>query len=86
MHGWYGNDGGYGNGWLGGMFMVIAMLVFWGGLVVLVLLLARHYLPRRHLGGDGGQDTARRLLDERFARGEIDAKEYQERRDLLGKP
>ena len=84
MHGWYDQDWGHGNGWLGGLIMAIAMLVFWGGIVVVVLLLARHYLPRRHTGDDGG-DAARRLLDERFARGEVDAEEYRQRRDLLGK-
>ena len=82
MHGWY--DWGYGNGWLGGLFMAVAMLLFWGGLITVILLLARHYLPRRHPGSDE-RDTARRLLDERFARGDIDAEEYEHRRDLLGK-
>jgi putative membrane protein len=82
MHGWYDNDGGY--GWLGGLFMALTMLVFWGGLITLILLLARHYLPRRHPGADE-RDTATRLLDERFARGDIDAEEYQQRRDLLAK-
>lgn len=31
-----------------------------------------------------GQPAARRILDERLARGEIDVEEYQRRRDLLG--
>ena len=33
--------------------------------------------------GSGGAKSARQLLDERFARGEIDQKEYEERRRLL---
>ena len=84
MHGWYDHDWGFGNAWLGGLFMAVAMLLFWGGLITAVLLVIRHYAPRRQATHEE-RDTAMRVLDERFARGEIDAKEYQERRDLLGK-
>jgi uncharacterized membrane protein len=31
----------------------------------------------------GGRDSARHLLDERLARGEIDREEYEEKRRLL---
>lgn len=34
-------------------------------------------------GSRGGGKTARQLLDERFARGEIDRQEYEDRRRLL---
>ena len=33
--------------------------------------------------GAGSRSTARRILDERYARGEIDDEEYRRRRDLL---
>jgi putative membrane protein len=34
-------------------------------------------------GSDPSGSAARRILDERYARGEIDDEEYQRRRDLL---
>ena len=34
---------------------------------------------------DAGDGSARRLLDERFARGEIDEQDYTRRRDLLSR-
>ncbi|MCE3553165.1 SHOCT domain-containing protein [Pseudonocardia sp. RS11V-5] len=39
-------------------------------------------LEQRGNGADGGE--ARRILDERFARGEIDEEEYRRRRSVLG--
>ena len=76
MMGWYG-----GAGWGGWLVMTLMMLAFWAGLVFGGLVLYRSLRQ-----GDGrsvpGQD-AERLLDERFARGEIDAEEYRTRRDLL---
>ncbi|MDJ0348419.1 SHOCT domain-containing protein [Cryobacterium sp. PH29-G1] len=61
------------------------MLVFWGAVVTAGLLLFR----RRHLDdGPAGsrrpsRSSAEDILDERFARGEIDADEYTARRDVL---
>jgi putative membrane protein len=34
-------------------------------------------------GSDSSGSAARRILDKRYARGEIDTEEYQRRRDLL---
>jgi len=56
------------------------MLAWWAlviaGIVWLVQAVAR-----------GGQtDAARRVLDERFARGELSAEEYNERRQTLRAP
>lgn len=74
---WYGDDPGWG-GWL---LMTFGMIAFWTLIVVAVVALVRG------LRDDGSQRPAevdpRRLLDERFARGEIDAEDYKARRELL---
>jgi len=57
----------------------IGMILFWGFIVVLVVLLARA------LSGESPRQgrSARRILDERFARGEIDRDEYERRKEAL---
>jgi len=63
----------------------VFMILFWGGLILLIALAVRW------LGGDrtaatqppAKEKSARELLDERFARGEIEHQEYQERKRLL---
>jgi putative membrane protein len=76
QHGW-----GVGGMMLGGG---LAMLLFWAGAILLVVLLVRL------LGGFGPQEsinrsrpTALEILQERYARGEIDKPEYDERRRTL---
>lgn len=61
--------GGWGFGWF---FMVTFWALFAVGLVWLVASLGRR--------GDGG---ARRILDERFAAGELTPEEYEQRRRAL---
>jgi putative membrane protein len=56
-------------------------------LLLLALLAAVVYVLVRHAGPTdarrGSSSTARLVLDERFARGEIDADDYRARRELL---
>ena len=52
------------------MFAMIAICVF-----------MMFFMMRRHRGGHG--NTAAQILKERFARGEIDKAEYEERRRVL---
>lgn len=80
---------GYGMGGAYWPLMGITMILFWGliiaGVVALVRYLGRTGRPD-HPGGAGpaaGRPQAREILDERFARGEIDAEEYRQRLDLL---
>jgi putative membrane protein len=78
---WRMHDGmgwGWGGMWLGPLFMLAALAL----LVAIVVFLARW------LGGDSGAApkaprTARDLLDDRYARGEIDREEYLRRRQDL---
>jgi putative membrane protein len=70
------------NGWWGFGMMLVSFL-FLGLIVVGVVFIARS------ASGDGraprGSNASRALdiLDERFARGEIDRQEYEERRSIL---
>ncbi|WP_284740487.1 SHOCT domain-containing protein [Amycolatopsis sp. RTGN1] len=65
-------------GWAGGIGMLVLMVLVLGALVSLAVVLAR-----RGPQPPTSADTARRILDERFARGEIDQEEYEHRRDAL---
>lgn len=79
-YGW--SDGGMGIGaWI---LMAVVMILFWGGVVALVIYLVRRpsaghsehlLLPTHH--------DAERILNERFARGEIDEAEFTARRGAL---
>lgn len=64
-------------GWFGGLLMMLLMIALIAGAVVLALRLLGH--------GPAGRSSGRALdiLNERFARGEIDRTEYEERRRAL---
>ncbi len=74
----------YGAHWMWWEFslMWVGMIVFWGLLIWAIYALVRFALRRPGGGEDRGD--ARRILDERLARGEIDAEEYRRLRDLIG--
>jgi len=74
---WFGSHWTF---WQSGL-MSIAILVFWL-LVVWVIYAFITSGPPRTLTRDDGHD-ARRILDQRLARGEIDAEEYRRLRDLI---
>ncbi|WP_370961638.1 SHOCT domain-containing protein [Amycolatopsis sp. cg9] len=67
-------------GWAGGIGMLVLMTLVLAAVVSLTVVLAR-----RGPQPPGGHGNARRILDERFARGEIDEAEYERRRDALTK-
>jgi putative membrane protein len=79
-------DGGMGGGWV---MMVLGFLLFIlvvGAVVAGVVYLVRGFSKPTDSGSaaqsrDSG--SARRMLDERYARGEIDRDEYEERRRNL---
>ncbi|MGL3808140.1 SHOCT domain-containing protein [Paeniglutamicibacter sp. R2-26] len=81
MYGW--NDGWGVWGWA---LMALTMLFFWGGVVTVVILLVRGRGSEGpgHSGRYGAShDEAERILNERFARGEIDETEFTARRETL---
>jgi putative membrane protein len=69
----------------GGALMMLAMILFWIGVVALVVLGARWLLRRGDLSRKDGAEDPLRILERRFAAGEIDREEFeQRRRTLLG--
>jgi putative membrane protein len=57
----------------------LAMLAFWGAVVVLIVLAIRYFLRSERSG------SALSILEQRFARGEIDQQEYEQRKAALRK-
>ena len=76
-HGW---DWGWGHMVFGGLMM----LLFWGGIILLVVLGVR-WLGRGPESGSRSRNTALEILEERFARGEIDKEEFEERKRTLSR-
>jgi len=77
----WGYDG-FGFGWGG---MGIGMLLFWGIIVVAIVLLLRAFgtASSRQSESGGRGKAPLDILGERYARGEIDKNEFeQKRRDL----
>ena len=74
----------WGYSWGGSVFGALMMLLFWGGLVALVVFAVRGWGggPQGRTGETRGPD-ARAILEERFARGEISEEEFEERRRVL---
>ncbi len=73
-------NGGFGHGFGG-----LGMILFWGVTIALVVLFARDLMQRPGEGSDRKNDrkSAREILDERYARGEIDVTEYEEKKRAL---
>ncbi len=76
-HGW---DWGWGHMLFGSSMMI----VFWGGIILLIIVAVRW------LGGGAGDRTASAteksaldIVHERFARGDIDRSDFEERKKLL---
>jgi putative membrane protein len=86
MMGYYGGDMGWG-GWLA---MSLSFVVFWGLLITLVVWVVRSLRADTWRDNHGlppaAGSRADEVLAERFARGEIDAEEFTQRRELLHSP
>lgn len=78
MMGWGWGGGGYGM-----IFGPLFMIVLMAAAVALILVFARAVGGPWHAPVSSGR-TALDILKERFARGEIDKQEYEDRRRVLG--
>lgn len=81
----WNDPGGYGwhmgvGGWFLMTFVVIVGLALLAGVVVLIVRSAR---PQPPAAPGDRRSPADATLDERYARGEIDAEEYRERKNVL---
>ena len=87
----YGEQGpwwhpGWGWGWGHMIFAGLMMIAFWGGIVLLIVLLVRWLAggsASSHASSPASRQTPLEILQERFAKGEIDKEEFEERRKLL---
>lgn len=76
-----GFDGGMMGGWgaFGWLWMLLPLL-FWGGLLALIAWAVMRIFPKGHVDNGRSEDRgdpAENVLRERFARGEMDAEEYE---------
>ena len=74
---WYGNGWAW---WQAGL-MWVAMIAFWGLLIWAAYAVITNLT--RKPGAREGNNDAQRILDQRLARGEISAEEYQQLRGLI---
>jgi len=76
MMGW-----GYGMGWFG----IIIMAAFWIAVIVGIVFLIRWLVVSTRTGGRGGrpEDSVLEILKRRYARGEINKEEFEEKRKDL---
>jgi putative membrane protein len=77
---WYGS-GVYGWGW---PLMLVSMLLFWAVLIAGIVVAVRFW--PRPTSGQPPLGEAKRVLAERYARGEIDEDEYRRRLAVLESP
>ncbi|HEX2893058.1 MAG TPA: SHOCT domain-containing protein [Marmoricola sp.] len=77
MHWYYG-----GMGWGGWLVMALAMVAFWALVVYAVVAITRS--DRRD--GAGQNEEPKRILEQRYARGEIGEDEYRRRQAVLRGP
>jgi len=79
MMGWY-NDG---IGWGGWIAMTLMMVTFWGLVIFAVVAIFRGTTKATEPAAPAAPRDPMSTLDERFARGEIDAEEYHSRQAIL---
>lgn len=82
--GWHmgpGMMGGWGMGWFGGIFMMIFWVLILVGLIFLIKWLIQ--TTGRVKSDSGSDNRALEILKERYARGEIDTAEFNEKKKVI---
>ena len=77
-------DAGHGWGW-GMGFGMIGMVLFWALVIFGIVVLVRRLGGSSASSGPPLSKTALDILNERYARGEIDKQEFEEKKRDLGK-
>ncbi len=77
MGGWGGFSG------FGMIFGMIFMLLFWAGFILLIVWAIRQFAPGRTPSTPPPQSNALKILEERFAKGEITEEEFAEMKRAL---
>ncbi len=77
----YWHDGwGWGHMVFGGLMMVL----IWGGLIAVIVFIVRWAIGGKSSNGDpAAKNKGMEILEERFARGEIEKEEFEERKRLI---
>lgn len=74
----------YGWGWGHMIFGLLMMILFWGGIILAII-----YVIRSTRSGAGSRQPPEKspldILNERFARGEIDKEEFEEKKKLISR-
>ncbi len=82
--GMMGGYGGYGMGGFGGIFMIVFGILIIVGIIVLIRWML-HSSPSNRNGWQGqGGDRSLDILRERYARGEINKEEFEQKKRDLG--
>lgn len=79
MMGWYGDYDMFGGGWG----MAVTMLLVWALLVGIAVVLVRLTVSTNRGDSPEAKPDPKTILDERFARGELEEDEYRARRTTL---
>ena len=79
-YGWGSCPGMMGWGWFGG----IMLGIIWVGAIIVIILLIRRFLASSHVGDGKGEGSALEILKKRYARGEINKEEFEEKKKDLG--
>jgi len=77
MMGNYGDMFGWG---LGGGFM---MIIVWAAIILFIVWIVREMIGKKHSDKTPSSKTALDILKERYAKGEIDKKEFEEKQKDL---
>ncbi len=70
-------------GWWGMGFGWISMILFWGLVILAIAALAKWLMQQPPGGGSPRDKMPLQILQERYARGEIDREEYEQKKQDL---